>query len=167
MESLFDLQENHLNYLKEILSRRRSLFYGSLGGLPFLFFFYFERAFAKLSWVEMKQDILNRDAWFWLTTLFIVGLTAGAFLKVYFQKIRKLENDIREKRGVIQYAMVIRSTHFPHTNQFYLFFDDLNFPNKEVTSFDFEKYTPGTLYPISYSYHSRILFDEFGNFDVL
>ncbi|HPI54206.1 MAG TPA: hypothetical protein PLU10_05900 [Chitinophagaceae bacterium] len=167
MESTFELQENHLKYLKEILSRRKSLFYGSLGGLPFLFFVYFDRAFIKLSWDEIKQDILNRDTWFWLTTLIIVGVTAGAFLNVYFQKIRKLEKDIRERTGIIQYSMVSRSTHFPHTNQFYLFFEDVRFPNKEVTPFDFEKYTPGTLYPISYSYHSRILFDEFGNFDVL
>lgn len=38
MEQVFELQENHLVYLKEILGRRKSLFYGSLGGVPFLFF---------------------------------------------------------------------------------------------------------------------------------
>lgn len=167
MEQMFELQENHLVYLKEILGRRKSLFYGSLGGVPFLFFYYIETAFAKMSRVEMEQEILNRDAWFWISTLLIIGVIAGAFIHVYYHKIGKLKKDIRERSGVLKFTQVGRSTHFPYTNQYYLFFEDVKFPNKEVTEFDFEKYKPGTLYPVSYSLHSRILFDEFGNFDVL
>lgn len=94
----------------------------------------------------------------------IVFCITAIFIICYFfflRKTIKLSKDIKHRKGIIEEYEVVRKQYFKHTDDYFIFLNDLDIPNVRVTALDFEKFTIGGTYRIRKAKYSKIVLDDF------
>lgn len=140
--------------LRHIYRKRRRLLWGTLGGS-----------------VLFLQGIGPPRYAHAFTYLCAYVAILGSFLTyisyLLFTKLRPLKKDIRERSGLYLPKVIIRKDFFPHAGTYFIFFDDLKFPHKEVNREVYERCEAGGICLLPVGMHSGIVLDGFMNYDLL
>lgn len=93
--------------------------------------------------------------------LLLIGIIAF-FIYLANKNIIPLRNDIRNQSGSLV-SMTIERKSKPYAGRYFLFFDDLLIPYKEVNAADYYAYQVGQDYPFRISKDAHIQLGEFWN----
>ncbi len=150
----FKLCDEQILMLNIIYNKRKNLLLAALTSLPCLITFYPQETFKKLDLFTITYGIVI------LSVIVVI-------LVLFFLRLNPIKKDINEKSGVINIHKIIRKTNFSYANKYYFFFEDIKFPNKEVTENEFKRFSINDNYGIPIAKHSKIIVDGFMNYKLL
>lgn len=148
----FQLNEAQLALLKDVYEKRRNLLFGSMTGISLLCLVVYLR--------EMLEEPVMAALVYGAIWLYILGIMAI----LYLRKVLPVRKDMQLKLGFYKPLRIARKSAFEHVGKCYLFFDDLEFPNKEVSPADYLLLEIGAVYALPCSKCSRIVLDGFANY---
>ncbi len=150
----FELSDEQVAMLNHIYGRRRNVLIGTLSALPVLIY--------RLSDNESSAIRLFQI----VNILLILVVVAVVFFLLWY-RLHPVKKDIKNRTGVYVPITIQRKDLFPYVNKYFFYFDDIKFPNKEVTESEFAQYNEGDVYPIPLAENSGIVVDGFMNYNLL
>lgn len=154
----FTLSEEQLSMLRHIYAKRLNLLIAVFTALPLVF--------GGTLFNMFRKEVEERTPIFTITFLFFTLAIVLTLVYLYFYKVLPVKKDLTQKSGNYKDKVIVNKSFFEHVNQFYLFFDDVDLPNKEITHEEFIRYQIGDAYPIPLGKNSNLVLDGFMNYDL-
>lgn len=162
IESEFQLNDLHIEYLKGLRRNKLYWLFGSYG----LFILLFLTSIAY----PLGRAILEFDApgnnWISIHRFQIIGFALLAFMlykivgHFVLKSILPLNKDIKQRSGILEQHQIIRKEYFPLSGHAYFFFVEIDIPNITVNESTYYSYEQGDFISIRKAKHSKIVFED-------
>lgn len=142
----FILNSDQVFILNKIYTKRRNLLMGTFVGVPTIIAISRYRTLTKTDQVNFVDYIF---------LFLVVGLLVLIAI-LYYNKVWKIKQDIHNLAGYFLLKKIVGKSYFEHVNTYFIFFDDVKMPNKEVSLNEYQSYQMAIIIKCRFLYNLKL-----------